>query len=152
MPNVSSTAALPSYIEQLLKQQKMHTDALAVIESTLSRVTAALGGTPAAVAAPAAPKKRGRPFGTGAKAPAVVHAPAAKTAAKTAKSGMTANEFVIAFVESRKNPTTGDINTHWKESGRLGTADNSLSILTKAKKIKRIPLGNGMRGSRYVIA
>ena len=65
---------------------------------------------------------------------------------------MTANEFVLAFVQSKKNPTSQEINQHWKSSGRLGAADNSLSLLTKSKMLKRIPLGEGIRGSRYTAA
>ena len=85
-----------------------------------------------------------------AKAPKA-KARAAKAPVKAAKSGLTANEFVLEFVKSRKNPTSQEVNKHWKEAGRLGMADNNLSLLTKAKKLKRVPLGEGLRGSRYSI-
>jgi hypothetical protein len=157
MPNVSSPAALPQYIEQLLNKRQQLTADIATIDSTLERVTMALGGSPAAHATAAvAPKKRGRPFSkpqptTGA-LPMIVKAPApAKAPARASKNGMTANEFVLAFVQAKKNPTSQEINQHWKASGRLGAADNSLSLLTKAKKLKRVPLGSGIRGSRYMV-
>jgi len=150
MPNVSSPAALPQYLEQLLNQRKHHVNAIASIDSTLERVTAALGGATAKPVVVASMKKRGRPFKI---APAVIKAPVPpKAAAKSAKAGMTANEFVLAFVASKKNPTTQEINKHWKVSGRKGMADNNLSLLTKAKKLKRMPLGGGLRGSRYAVA
>ena len=137
--------------------------AIGVIDATIARVTAALGGTTHKPVAhtPAAPtKKLGRPFKAKpapvAKAPAtkapVIKSPAAKAPApKAAKSGLTANEFVIEFIKAKKNPTSQEINKHWKDSGRKGMADNNLSLLTKAKKIKRTPLGGGARGSRYSI-
>lgn len=153
MPNVSSPAALPKVIEQLLSQHKQHSDALAAIESTLSRVTAALGVALPGPVLGTAPKKRGRPFKNPAAAlstPAL--SKAAPKRARRAKGGITANDFVLAFVEAKENPSTQEINNHWKESGRLGTADNSLSLLTKAKKLKRIKPTDGTRGSRYSIA
>ena len=146
MSTVSSPAALPLYIERLLSQRHQHVAAVATIDATLARVSAALGGAApkAAVAKPvkAAARK--------AKAPAA-KAPVAKAPVKAAKSGLTANDFVLEFVKARKNPTSQEINKHWKDAGRLGMADNNLSLLTKAKKLKRTPLGLGLRGSRYSI-
>jgi hypothetical protein len=146
MSTVSSPAALPLYIEKLLSQRHEHVEAVATIDATLARVTAALGGPASKVAAVAAPVA----------AKVVAKAPVAKaTGAKRGrkpKGGLTANDFVLEFVKSKKNPTSQEINKHWKESGRSGFADNSLSLLTKAKKLKRVPLGAGIRGSRYSIA
>ena len=53
--------------------------------------------------------------------------------------------FVIDFVSGKKSATTQDVNKYWKESGRLGNADNTMSQLTKAKKLKRTPLTGGLR-------
>jgi hypothetical protein len=160
MSTVSSPAALPKYIETLLSQRGSHVSAIALIDATLSRVSAALGGAAPkaapvkAVVARKAPKKRGRPAKAAVKAPAT-KAPVAKAPAKApvkAKSGMTANDFVIEFIKAKKNPTSQEINKHWVSSGRKGMADNNLSLLTKAKTLKRVPLGEGIRGSRYSIA
>ena len=156
MPNVTSPAALPKYIEQLLASHKEHTAALAAIESTLAKVTAALGGTTPAPAAPAPVKKKlGRPF---AKPWPLAKAPAVKSVVKPAppkkgpkKSGMTANEFVLSYIGSKNKPTTKEINDAWKADGRSGTADNSLSLLNKAKKIKRTKLVKPERGSVYSV-
>jgi len=149
MSTVSSPAALPLHIEKLLTQRHEHVAAVAVIDATLARVTAALGVT-TPKAAPVAPIKAAAPKAVAPKAP-VAKAPAAKAPVK-AKSGLTANEFVLEFVKAKKNPTSQEINAHWKAAGRKGMADNNLSLLTKAKKLKRVPLGAGIRGSRYSIA
>jgi hypothetical protein len=151
MPNVTSPAALPKYIEQLLAEHKEHSAALATIESTLAKVTAALGGTtPAPAAMPA--KKLGRPFKSESSAAATVPATKPAPAKKGPKAtGMTANEFVLSYIGSHKSPTTKEINDAWKADGRSGTADNSLSLLNKAKKIKRTKLVKPERGSVYSV-
>jgi len=141
MSTVSSPAALPLYIEKLLSQRHEHVAAVAAIDATLARVSAALGG--------AAPKAA--PVAKPVVKVAARKAPVAKAPVKAKKPGLTANEFVLEFVKARKNPTSQEINKHWKDAGRLGMADNNLSLLTKAKKLKRVPLGQGLRGSRYSI-
>jgi len=40
----------------------------------------------------------------------------------------------------------------WASEGRLGTADNVLSTLFKEKRVRRKPLGEGIRGIRYSLA
>jgi len=47
------------------------------------------------------------------------------------------DELVLAFVKAKKNPTTKQINQHWKSRGRAYTADNTLTKLVKEKKLKR---------------
>ena len=44
--------------------------------------------------------------------------------------------------------TTAQINARWKQAGRGATADNALSKLTKARKLKKEKVKNG-RGSSY---
>lgn len=56
---------------------------------------------------------------------------------------------MLAFVKEHKNPTSQEIERHWTSEGRRGLAANSLTRLVKAKKLKRTPLGKGIRGSRY---
>jgi hypothetical protein len=63
----------------------------------------------------------------------------------------TAEEFVLGFVKSNRNPTTQEINAAWKQEGRGHTADNSLTKLVKERKLKRTPLGKGIRGSRFTV-
>jgi hypothetical protein len=64
---------------------------------------------------------------------------------------VTASEFVLTFVKQYRNPTTREINTHWKRAGRSFTADNTLVKLVKEKHLKRTPLV-GERGSKYSLA
>jgi len=154
MSTVSSPAALPLYIEKLLSQRHEHVASIATIDATLSRVTAALGGSaPKAAPVKLAPKPVAKPMKAvmAPKAP-LAKAPVAKAPAAIKKPGLTANEFVLEFIKAKKNPTSQEINKAWKDAGRKGMADNNLSLLTKAKKLKRVPLGAGIRGSRYSIA
>jgi hypothetical protein len=132
-----SIATLPRTIQDLLETRHSHVQALAGIDATLARVNTALAGahvTAIPVAASPAAK---------------VAAP--KAAGNKKASGPTGNEFVIGFVKEKKNPTSQEINAAWKADGRNRNADITLSLLTKAKKLKRTPLGAGIRGSRYSI-
>ncbi len=152
MSTVSTPAAIPSFIEDLLEQRQSHVEAIGVIDATLARVSTALGVTD--VTASIAKPVSVRPAGA-AKTPAtktVAGKGAPKRRGKASKFGISANDFVLGFVESSKSATTQDINQHWKQSGRPGTADNSMSILTKLKKLKCSPMPGGQRGSRYSVA
>ena len=60
----------------------------------------------------------------------------------------TAQEFVLGLVRSRKATTTAAIAAAWKKAGRGGKADNVLSLMVKAKKLKRVEV-KGLRGSGY---
>ena len=137
-------ADLPQRIQALLEERQRHAEAMSRIDETLGQIGTALNGSPsgqrpgrrpgrpAAVATfPAAPKKQRR--GRGAFA-------------------TTADEFVQSFVREKKNPTSREINQAWTAEGRSNKADNTLTKLVKEKKLRRVPLGNGMRGSRYSIA
>ena len=60
----------------------------------------------------------------------------------------TAEEFVLGMLKGGKKLTTGEINAAWKKSGRAHNADNTLSKMTKARKVKRMKV-KGQRGSEY---
>jgi hypothetical protein len=64
----------------------------------------------------------------------------------------TANELILATIKKAgaKGATGAQLTTSWKAAGRPGDAYNSLSLMTKAKLIRRqnIP---GERGSRYFV-
>jgi len=128
------SAGLTQRIASLLESRQAHIDALEQIDKTLGQVSAALllptrngRATPKPVAV--GPVKRGR--------------------AKRKAFGMTAEALILSLVKEKKNPTTKEINAAWKKEGRGATADNTLTKLTKEKKLKRTPLGAGIRGSRY---
>jgi ferric-dicitrate binding protein FerR (iron transport regulator) len=133
MPTKQPSAGLTQRIASLLESRQAHIDALEQIEKTLGQVSAALlptrnGRAPAKPAA-MAPVKRGR--------------------ARRKAFSMTAEALILSLVKEKKNPTTKEINAAWKKEGRGATADNTLTKLTKEKKLKRTPLGAGIRGSRY---
>ena len=66
---------------------------------------------------------------------------------------VTAPDLILSFVkQKKKNPTSKEINAHWKSENRSGTADNTLSLMVKTRILKRTPLGEGIRGSRYSLA
>jgi hypothetical protein len=137
---------LSNRIQQLLAKRQEHVEAIAAIDDTLSGVGAALGGGVAAKA-----------NGAKAAAPAATrHAPAPAVKKRgrgrgRAKFALSAEESVIAFVKDHKNPTTSEIKKHYSDEGRLGAADNTLSKMVKERKLKRTPLGKGIRGSRYTL-
>jgi hypothetical protein len=142
-------------IQMLIDQRQQHADALANINQTLSAVAAALesvsGNGQAAVEAEAAaatpPKKRrGRPPGVRNATPAPAPSKSRRSRGSYATTG---EESVLAFIKSNKKPTTSEIKAHWASESRLGTADNVLSKLFRERKVKRTPLGKGIRGSRY---
>ncbi len=139
-----------SRIQELLEQRQLHTDALMMIEQTLEGVGAALH------LAPTNGRRRGRgpgrPPGSKSK---VVAADAdggpKRRRRRRRRFETTAEDFVLSFVKANKNPTTQDINGHWKGEGRGATADNTLTKLVKDGHLKRTPLGAGIRGSRYAV-
>jgi DNA-binding transcriptional regulator YiaG len=67
------------------------------------------------------------------------------------RSGPSAQDFVLSLLGSRRATTSSEINEAWKKAGRLGKADNTLSVMVKARKLKRAKLKDE-RGSRYSAA
>jgi len=147
MPTTQPPADLPRKIQQLLEDRQRHADALSLIDHVLAGVGAALGGKPVTVAAGEANSStRSSP------APGQHGAANGKERRKVGKFSTTGDESVLGFVKERKNPTSQEIEGHWKGEGRGGPAANTLTKLVKAKKLKRTPLGKGIRGSRYSLA
>jgi DNA-binding transcriptional regulator YiaG len=70
------------------------------------------------------------------------------TAGKRGEYSETAEEFIASLVKSRQATTSAQINAAWKNSGRPGKADNTLSRMVKAKKLQRVK-AQGLRGSKY---
>ena len=138
MPTKILLPELPTRIQKLLEERQHHADALTRIDQILAGIGAALGAT---TATPSPAKAVASP--SAAKAPA---APAKKR--KLKQYAMSAEASILAFVKQHKNPTTQEIKKLWASEGRGGSADNTLSLMVKQKKLKRTPLA-GMRGSRY---
>ena len=128
---------LPNDVQLLLNEHQQHQASLLEIDHKLAQVTTALTGTATA----AFPK---------AASPATPSTPAKRRGRKPA-GGITADEFVLAFVQSQDKPSTADVSKHWSRQKRKGTANNMLTKLVKEKKLKRIAAA-GVRGSVYAVA
>ena len=63
----------------------------------------------------------------------------------------TATESILALIRERGNPSTADINAHWRLEGRRGTANVTIMKLLKQDLIRR-ESDPSIRGSRYVMA
>jgi hypothetical protein len=127
---MSALTDLSQRIQTLLADRQQHATAIAAIDQVLERVGAALGT---------------KPGGRQTRKPTSVTKPPKRQRRKFAVSG---DELVLAFVKAKKNPTTKQINSHWKSRGRAYTADNTLTKLVKEKKLRRTPVVGG-RGSQY---
>ena len=137
-------ANLPQRIQALLEERQRHAEAMTRIDETLTQIGTALNGSPGA-------QQPGRRPGR----PAAVATSAVEPKMRRRGRGAfatTADEFVQSFVKEKKNPTSREINEAWTAEGRSNKADNTLTKLVKEKKLRRVPLGKGMRGSRYLIA
>jgi hypothetical protein len=60
----------------------------------------------------------------------------------------TAEEMILSLLKARRVLKTSQLAAAWKKSSRAGPVDNTLSLMVKAKKLKRKPLG-GKKGSEY---
>jgi hypothetical protein len=133
---------LAQRIQHLVDERQQHTDAIARIDEILGGVGAALGGASAS------------PNGKKVVA-AATQAPAPKGKKRRRGRGhfaLSAEASILAFVKQEKNPTTAEISHHLLGEGRSNGAVNALTKLVKEKKLKRTPLGKGIRGSRYSLA
>ncbi|HEY8746437.1 MAG TPA: hypothetical protein VIM11_00575 [Tepidisphaeraceae bacterium] len=120
-------------IQSLVDQRQAHAEALAQIEETLAQIGGLLGSSNGIGAArQSKPRSTSGHRGRGS-------------------YKVTAEDLVLAFVKQQKNPTSREINQHWKAAGRPWTADVTIGKLTKSKRLKRVPL-KGQRGSRYSVA
>ncbi|MAX23001.1 MAG: hypothetical protein CMJ19_00740 [Phycisphaeraceae bacterium] len=63
---------------------------------------------------------------------------------------ITANDFVLSFVQANPECTTAQVNEHWITEGRNGKADQTLFKLVKTGQIARKNI-KGQRGSMYTV-
>jgi hypothetical protein len=63
----------------------------------------------------------------------------------------TAIQSVLAFIAERGNPSTAEINGHWRSEGRKGTVNVTLLKLLNDGMIRRVQ-DSSIRGSRYTLA
>jgi hypothetical protein len=138
-----STTHLAQRIQHLLEERQQHADALAHVDGILEQIGAVLRSNHSGLHPG---RKPGRPPMTAA----VVSAPR-KRRRRRGSFATTAEETILAFVKSNKNPIGREIEKHWKSEGRGATAANMLSKMVKARMLKRTPLC-GEPGSRYSLA
>jgi hypothetical protein len=69
----------------------------------------------------------------------------------SSRSGAAAEQFVLSLLGRRKATTSGEIYEAWKKAGRQGKADNTRSLMVKARKLKRARLKEE-RDSRFFLA
>ena len=136
MATATTTRELERLVQQLKADRQAHVDAVAKIDATFEQ----FGITPKPR------KRRGRPPGSGKGA-------AKKAAKKTGRRkrgrfSQSGDDSVLAFVKGKGSVTSKEINEHWTKEGRAGRADNAITKLIKAKKLKRQNI-KGARGSRY---
>jgi hypothetical protein len=125
-------------VRKLQAERQAHLDAIADIDEAFG----SLGIEP--------PKRRGRRRGA-KKASAKKTVGKKKVARKRRKFRTTATELVLGVIKKAgaKGIAGAKISKAWRSAGRPGDAYNTLGELTKAKKIKRMPL-KGKQGSLYV--
>jgi hypothetical protein len=143
MPTGSPTD-IAGRIQALLAERQQLVDQLARIDAALERVQAALSGVGVNGAGRRGP---GRP----PKAAGVLTASGRRGKGKRGSYAQTADAMILALAGQKNGATTQEIKARWKAEGRGGTADNAISKLVKAKKLKRSPL-EGQRGSRFTMA
>lgn len=144
-----SPASVAAQIQGLLQERKEHAESLARIDQTLEQVGAALGQT-----LNLQPRRKpGRPKGSGKLRQAhfpIAAAPTIKRRGKRNTYAVTGEQSVLGFIQKKGSPTTREIKQHWVSEGRRGLADNLLTLMVKAGKLRRQRL-NGVRGSMFSI-
>jgi hypothetical protein len=128
---------LAEKIRLLQEDRARHAQAIAEIDLVLDRVRralAALRGEP--VDAPHAP-----PLGMDGGAES-------RPRRRYQKLAQTGEESVLNFVRDKGNPTTAEINDHWKSEGRPGVANPTVARLLKRGLLLR-ENDPAVRGSRY---
>ena len=129
---LSNDGNLAEMIQQLEADRRRHAEAIEAIDQVLSQVGRAVslarldtGDFPVpSLTLPAAPRRRG-------------------------KFELTGERSVLQFIARKTNPTTAEINEHWRSEGRRGVANVILLKLLKQGLIQR-QMDSAIRGSRYL--
>jgi hypothetical protein len=138
VPPLSPIASLDKALSDLLQRRQEHQAALAEIDAVIAKYginpdKSLPAPSKAPIATPAKPTK-----------------PATKKPRAQKKYPETAEQFVLSLLKGGKGVIGREINQAWKDSGRNGNADNTLSTLFKNKKVKRTPVKTG-RGNIYSV-
>ena len=144
MADAFSPTSITSPIQELLDQRQMHLDALAAIDDKLHQISGILRSD--------ASVPVGRSNGKAAQAQPVAPEATRKKQRKVGKFAVSGEASVRSFIQQQRTSTSQEIEKHWQNEGRGGFAATTISKLAKEKKLKRTPLGKGIRGSRYSLA
>lgn len=139
IPSGSEPVNLVNMISRLEADRQRHAEAIREIDRVLSQVGRAVGAfqdnhsdDPAGsqqafeVGSPRRERKRGR-------------------------FQMTGERSVLELIRRQGNPTTAEVNAHWRAEGRRGSANVILLRLLKTGQIAR-QADPRVRGSRYVLS
>jgi hypothetical protein len=133
---------LAEQIQQLQADRQRHLQAMATIDRVLAQIDHALRGvTPSASPSPEAPVSDNV-------IRLEVPAHAVRHRGRFERTGI---DSVLDFIRRNANPTTAQINAHWRAEGRKGTANVTLLKLLKDQVIRREE-DPSVRGSRYRLA
>ncbi|HEY7118076.1 MAG TPA: hypothetical protein VH475_15920 [Tepidisphaeraceae bacterium] len=128
---------LAEMIRQLEEDRRRHAEAIEAIDQVLSQVSRAVGTVRYGVEEVV----QGLPE----IANLLLELP------KKRKFDQTGEKSVLNFIGSRQNPTTSEINGHWRSQGRRGVANVVLLKLLKQGFIIR-QADPQIRGSRYILS
>jgi len=120
-------------VRQLEAERQRHLEAVRVIDDILNRVSQAVEPGDLPLVPPQPPPKV---------APIVPFSP-------RGRFRQTGEQSILQFVQSHGNPTTSEINEHWRTEGRRGVANVALLKLLKQGLVSR-QADPAIRGSRYV--
>ncbi len=146
MAKSATSETLADLIARLRGQRQKHLNSIAAIDKTFEQHGIA--------SEPRRRRRRGRSkAATGKKKGKKVgkRKTTKKKAIKRRSFSKTADEFILGLLKGGKTLTTAAINGRWKQARRGGTADNTLSKLTKDGMLKKEQI-EGARGSRYSLA
>jgi hypothetical protein len=132
MPSASNDVV--EAIRQLEADRRRHEQAINAIDEILARVSRAIGP----------PDLRG----TDVAQPRIPSDPPAN---HRGKFGQTGEQSILQFIRLHGNPSTSEINEHWRAEGRRGFANVVLHKLIKQGRLYRTPDPH-TRGSRYAVA
>jgi hypothetical protein len=125
---------LAEMIQQLEADRRRHAEAIEAIDQVLAQV--------GRVVSHARLDTGDFPVPPGGSGPPV--------ARRRGKFELTGERSVLQFIARQGNPTTAEINEHWRSEGRRGVANVILLKLLKQGLIRRL-IDASIRGSRYLL-